>query len=97
MRNIISLHSTSATDVGNFMGRIIENGNMEKGQEMIDWQRYKMRTSLQIRLVKGLIMDLAPLLHHEGNGGGRWWGVGCTTTTGDFARHLWGVEDVQRS
>ena len=69
-RNIISLHSTSATDVGNFMGRSFENRNLEKGQEMINRQRYEMRTSLQLRLANGLIMDLVLLLHHWGEGGG---------------------------
>ena len=66
MQNIISLNSTSATDVGNFMGRNFEDRNLEKGHEMINWQMYQMRMSPQLRLTKGLIMDLAPLLHHGG-------------------------------
>jgi len=81
-RNIISLHSSSGKDVGNYMGKSFENGNLEKGQEMIVWQRVQMRESLQLLHAKGLIMDLAPLLYEgpdNGIGGG---GGGTTTTEG---------------
>jgi len=65
--NIISLHSTTNEDVGKFMGKSFENGNLDKGQEMITWKRYEMGQSLQLLQAKGLIMDLAPLLHHGGS------------------------------
>ena len=35
-----------------------------------------MHMSLQLRLANGLIMDLAPLLHHRGDGGGDDGGLG---------------------
>lgn len=60
---IISLHSSSEKDLCSFMGKAMENGNLEKGREMIQWQREKMRRSLQLLEAKGLIMDLAPLLN----------------------------------
>jgi len=64
------MYSTGVTNVGNFMGRLFENGNLEKSQEMITWQRYEIWMSLQLRQAKGMSMDLAPLLYHGGDGGG---------------------------
>ena len=59
---IIQLHSNSAKDISKFMPKSFENGNLQKGIEMISWQRYEMNHSLQILEAKGLIMNLAPLL-----------------------------------
>ena len=61
---IITLHSSNVKDLCSFMAKAFENGNLEKGREMISWQRNKMSQSLQLLEAKGLIMDLAPLLNY---------------------------------
>jgi N-terminal acetyltransferase B complex non-catalytic subunit len=59
---IINLHSSSSKDIENAICRSFENGNISKGQEMIDWQRHEMRQSLQLLEAKATVMNLAPFL-----------------------------------
>jgi len=61
---IISLHSASEKDVCSFMAKSLENGNLLKGREMINWQLNEMSRSLQMLEAKGVVMDLAPLLNY---------------------------------
>jgi len=62
---IVNLHSTSEKDLCSYMPRAFENGNIQKGLEMIRWQRKQMSRSLQLVEAKGIIMDLAPFLGYE--------------------------------
>ena len=64
------MYSTGATNIGNFMCWLFENGILEKIQDMITWQRYEIWMILQLRQVKDMSMDLVPLLLHGSDGGG---------------------------
>lgn len=62
---ILNLHTTSARDVSKFMPKAFDNGNLQKGLEMISWQRLEMNHSLQLLRAKSIIMNLAPLFNKE--------------------------------
>ena len=59
---ILNLHTASARDVSKFMPKSFDNGNLQKGLEMISWQRFEMNHSAQLLQAKSIIMNLAPLL-----------------------------------
>eukprot|EP00559_Dactyliosolen_fragilissimus_P005443 CAMPEP_0184868248 /NCGR_PEP_ID=MMETSP0580-20130426/29714_1 /TAXON_ID=1118495 /ORGANISM="Dactyliosolen fragilissimus" /LENGTH=897 /DNA_ID=CAMNT_0027369017 /DNA_START=57 /DNA_END=2750 /DNA_ORIENTATION=+ len=61
--SIISLHNSNAKDIGDYLAKSFENGNISKGHEMIEWERNKMSRSIQLLEAKGIIMDLATLLY----------------------------------
>jgi hypothetical protein len=58
---IINLHTTSENDLCKYMAMAFENGNLQKGREMLHWHQKNMIPSLQLLEAKGIIMDLAPL------------------------------------
>ena len=91
------MYSTGATNVGNFMGQAFENGNLEKSQEMITWQRDEIRMSLQLIQANGMCMDLAPLLPHGGDGEGDNGRSNTLPTLGILYRICGGEEDVKRA
>lgn len=63
---IINLHTTSHIDLCKYMTKAFENGNIQKGREMLRWQIKNMTRSIQLLEAKGVIMDLAPF-HNYGD------------------------------
>lgn len=62
---ILNLHTTSESDLCKYMAMAFENGNLQKGREMLHWHRNHMIPSLQLLEAKGIIMDLAPLHNYD--------------------------------
>ena len=59
---ILNLHTSSARDVAKFMPKAFDNGNLYKGLEMINFQRFEMNHSAQLLQAKSIVMNFAPLL-----------------------------------
>ena len=58
---LLKLHCSASRDIKDFSVKALRNGLFFKSNEMITFQRDKMRNSLQLLNSKGLIMDCAPL------------------------------------
>ena len=60
--SILKLHGSTSKDIKDYASRSLQNGLMFKANEMVTFQRNKMRPSLQLLYSKGLIMDAAALM-----------------------------------
>ena len=59
---ILRLHGTTSKDVKNYSSDALGNGLMFKTNEMVTFQREKMRPSLQLLQAKAFLLDAAPLM-----------------------------------
>ena len=59
---ILRLHGTTSKDVKNYSSDALGNGLMFKTNEMVTFQREKMRPSLQLLQAKAFLLDTAPLM-----------------------------------
>ena len=59
---LLKLHCSASRDIKDFSVKALRNGLYFKSNEMISFQRDKMRNSLQLLNSKGLTMNCAPLL-----------------------------------
>jgi N-terminal acetyltransferase B complex non-catalytic subunit len=59
---ILRLHSTTSKDIKSYSSDALGNGLMFKTNEMVTFQREKMRPSLQLLQAKAVLMDTAPLM-----------------------------------
>ena len=60
--SILRMHGSTSKDVKGYASDSLENGLMLKADEMVKFQREKMRPSLQLLHSKAVLMDAAPLM-----------------------------------
>jgi tetratricopeptide (TPR) repeat protein len=60
--SILRLHGSTSKDVKGYAYDSLENGLIFKANEMVTFQREKMRPSLQLLHSKAVLMDAAPLM-----------------------------------
>ncbi|KAL3810999.1 hypothetical protein ACHAXA_006551 [Cyclostephanos tholiformis] len=60
--SILRLHGSTSKDIKSYASDSLENGLMFKANEMVTFQREKMRLSVQLLQSKALLMDAAPLM-----------------------------------
>ena len=59
---ILRLHGATSKDIKNYSSDALGNGLMFKTNEMVTFQREKMRPSLQLLQAKSFLLDTAPLM-----------------------------------
>jgi hypothetical protein len=69
-QEVIRLQTTNVRDAGEFTGRAMENGTMNKAGEFLAFQRSRVNNSLTTLEAKGLILDCAPMYVQDEKQGG---------------------------
>lgn len=100
--SLLKLHCSASRDIKDFSVKALRNGLYFKANEMISFQRDKMRNSLQLLNSKGLTMNCAPLFMPADfslgvTGGPREIAKGLPFRLGSDKGLVGGDEDAQRA